>query len=316
MQLTPFLDLPVEEVARLVHAAGTRVAVFPINGTRRWFMIEHRDDAEAGFSSTYLHVIVQRHVDLYRQFFDCGIDTLLTPAFGPDLVERGETYMEMVAEGLTHLATHPVFLGFFEEYQVRVRFYGEYERFFRGTRHAHLLDTFREVMARTADNDRFRLLFGICAGDATESIATLAVRYYREHGLVPDRDTLVELYYGEQIAPVSLFIGFDKPCVFDMPIIATGNEDLYFTVSPSFYLTERHLRMILYDHLYSRRNEPDYGAMTCDDWDMMRDYYQVNRERTLGVGVRHEPSDFWYPLPQVELPTRFVAFLNGRDQVD
>ena len=257
MKLSTFLNLPTSEVARLVRDAGTRVAVFPINGTRRWFMIEHPVDAEGGFSSTYLQVIVQRHVDLYRQFFDCGIDTLLTPAFGPDLLERGEAYMEMVAEGLTHLATHPIFLQFFQEYQVRVKFYGDYAKFFRGTQHDHLLDVFQDVMARTAGNGRFRLLFGVCAGDATESLAALAVQYYLKHGLVPGRDQLIELYYGEQIDPVNLFIGFDKPCVFDMPLVATGNDDRYFTVSPSFYLTERHLRRILYDHLYSRRHVPD-----------------------------------------------------------
>jgi len=313
MKLSTFLDLPTSEVARLVRQAGTSVAVFPINGTRRWFMLEHPVEAEAGFSSTYLDVIVQRHVDLYRLFFDCGIDTLLTPAFGPDLAERGEAYMDVAAEGLTHLATHPVFVHFFRDYQVRVRFYGDYAAFFRGTRHAYLVEVFQDVMARTASNDRFRLLFGICAGDATDSVASLAVRYYLEHGAVPDRDGLIELYYGEPIAPINLFIGFDKPCVFDMPLLATGNEDLYFTVSPSFYLTERHLRRILYDHLYSRRNEPDYAVMTAQDWALMRDFYRANEEKTLGIGVRHEPGDFWYPLPQIELPPGLDSFTTHHD---
>lgn len=224
--------------------------------------------------------------------------------------------MAMVAEGLAHLASHPVFLGFFEEYQVRVRFYGDYDKFFRGTRYAGVLETFEKVTALTAGNDRFRLLFGVCAGDATESIAALAVQYYVDHGTVPDRKKLIELYYGEPIGGVNLFIGFDKPCVFDMPMVATGNEDLYFTVSPSFYLTERHLRKILYDHLYSRRSEPNYGAMTAADWGLMRDFYRANHEKTLGIGVRHEPSDFWYPLPQVELPAHLVDSLSARDHLE
>ena len=40
MELESFLQLPLEEAARLVRADGPKVAVFPINGTRRWFMLE------------------------------------------------------------------------------------------------------------------------------------------------------------------------------------------------------------------------------------------------------------------------------------
>ena len=40
LSLNEFLGLPTEEVARLVHAAGSKVCVFPINGTRRWYLLE------------------------------------------------------------------------------------------------------------------------------------------------------------------------------------------------------------------------------------------------------------------------------------
>ena len=33
-----FLRLPTDEVARVVRASGTKVCVFPFNGTRRWFL--------------------------------------------------------------------------------------------------------------------------------------------------------------------------------------------------------------------------------------------------------------------------------------
>ena len=41
-----FLKLPPEQVASLVNAAGQKVCVFPVNGTRRWFMLEHADKIE------------------------------------------------------------------------------------------------------------------------------------------------------------------------------------------------------------------------------------------------------------------------------
>ena len=154
---------------------------------------------------------------------------------------------------------------------------------------------------QTRSYDRYRLFFGVCAHDATETMARLAIQYHSQHGCVPDKRSLVEMYYGEYVEPVDLFVGFDKLCVFDMPLVATGNTDLYFTVSPSPYLSERQLRDILYDHLYSRRDgEPNYVAMGPDDWTWMKGFYTANLDRTLGVGMKQGRT--WYPLLQVELP--------------
>jgi tuberculosinol/isotuberculosinol synthase len=312
MDLETFRSLPTADVAQLVRDGGTKVCVFPINGTRRWFMMEHLLEQEEDFASAYLDVSGRGHIELYQLLFDHGLDTLLTPVFGPDLLRRGVDYMRVVVEGLSRLATHPDFLNFYEAYGVRVRFYGDYRKFFGSTAYAScLVDLFDEVTARTAMHDRHRLFFGVCAQDATETVAEQVVRYYAEHGHVPDKRTLIELYYGEYVEPVDLFIGFDKPSVFDMHLVATGNEDLYFTVSPSLYLNKRQLRDILYDHLYTRREQaPDYSAIGANDWAFIREFYQANRERTLGVGARQKNGGFWYPLPQVELPPGFVEPRN------
>lgn len=305
MKRQDFLALPTAEVASLVREAGPKLCVFPINGTRRWFMLEHAPGDQDPVA-LYLDVVWRRHVELYRLLFDHGIDTLLTPVFGPDLLDRGEEYIKMAAAGLSGPASHSIFGDFYDSYQVRVRFYGDYQKFFAPTPYRHLCTLFDQITEHTSAHSRFRLFFGVCAQDATETIAELAVRYHARHGRVPDKRTLIELYYGEYLPPVDLFIGFDKFSAFDMPLIATGNEDLYFTVSPSPYLDERQLRVILYDHLYARPGlEPDYLTMQPEEWDLMRAFYRLNRERTLGVGGRQEKGSFWYPLPQVELPEEF-----------
>ncbi len=307
MELETFQSLPVEEVARLVREAGPKACVFPTNGTRRWFMLEHSPAPMEDFVQAYLDVAGRRHIELYRLLFDHGLDMLLTPVFGLYHVERGEGYMQIAAEGLARLATHPDFLDFYKAYGVRVRFYGDYRRFFDPTPYAYISDLFDEATAQTLAHDRHRLFFGLFAHDATETVAELAVRYYVEHGRVPDKRALVEMYYGEYVEPVDLFIGFSKFRAFDMPLLTTGTEDLYFTVSPSPYLTERQLRGILYDHLYTRRGEQDYAAMDADDWAWMKGFYRANLERTLGVGTKHK--EVWYPLPQVKLPTGFTESL-------
>jgi len=316
MKLGTFRSLPTAEVARLVRAAGPKVCVFPINGTRRWFMLEHPSDPpREEFVAVYMDVTARRHIELYRLLFAHGLDTLLTPIFGPDLLERGEDYMRMAVEGLARLAADPVFLDFYRTASVRVRFYGDHRKFFGSTPFAYLTDLFDQATAQTQSYGPYRLFFGVCAHDPTETIGELAISYHKEHGRTPDKRTLVKMYYGEEVGPADLFIGFDKFCAFDMPLVATGNEDLYFTVSPSPYLTETQLREILYDHLYTRRGEErDYPPMGPEEWALARDFYQANQGKTLGVGGRLQEGGFWYPLPQVELPPDFAKLLfQARD---
>jgi len=294
-------ELSRAEVAELVRSIGPKTCAFPINGTRRWFLLEHPAARGEDYAEEYRHLTGKRHLELYRLLFDHGIHTLLTPIFGPDLLERGEKYSAMATEGLAFLARNPDFLRFYRDYRVRVRFYGDYRRFFASSPYAYLPELFDAVTEETENHNGCRLFFGVCADDATETIARLAVQYHAEYGRVPTKRTLIELYYGEYVDPVDLFIGFDKFCVFDMPLVTTGNEDLYFTVTPSPYLGEQQLRGILADHLYARRSEAqDYSAMDSEDWRYMTAFYRTNMGKTLGVGTRQ--GQIWYPSPQIELP--------------
>lgn len=305
MDLETFRGLPTEEVARLVRDAGPKVCAFPVNGSRRWFMLEHPPERVEILTSTYLDAMTWRQIELYQLLFDHGLDTLLSPLLGQDLMKRGEDYIHMAAEGLARLVTHPDFLDFYQAYEVRVRFYGGYRKFLGSTPYAYLCDLFDKAMAQTILHNRHRLFFGLFAHDATETVAEIAVRFYQEHGHPPHKCQIVEAYYGEHVEPVSIFIGFSKCRAYFMPLLTTGTEDLYFTVSPSPYLTERQLRDILYDHLYARRGGPDYTAMGPGDWGLMREFYWANLENTLGVGTKR--GGVWFPLPQVKLPAAFAG---------
>ncbi len=127
-----------------------------------------------------------------------------------------------------------------------------------------------------------------------ETVARLSVEHYLAQGAVPDKQTLIRKYYGEDLSPVSMFIGFDKFSAFDMPLLSTGEEDLYFSVSPSPYMTEQQLRTILYDHIYMRRvSEPDYTKLSLSDLDWLRNYYRNHKDHVLGVGKLK--FDLWLP---------------------
>ena len=305
MDAESFQSLPTTEIAQLVRATGAKVCVFPINGTRRWFALEFPEEAATDSGEAYMRIGGQRHIELYKLFFDHGIDTLLTPIFGPDLLKRGQEYRQLMVPALSWFAQNQDFMDWYDSYDVRVHVYGDAQRYLRNTPYAPALEAYDELARRTAHHRTFRLFFGVCAHDPAETIAEISVRFWQEHGHLPSKRELVEAYYGEYVEPVDLFIGFERPAAFDMPLVATGNEDLYFTVSPSLYLDARTLRAILYDHLYSRRVSETYTELSPQDWQALAEFYRMNRDHVLGLGRKHSSASFWYPLPQVTLPPQW-----------
>ncbi len=302
MNLKTFQNLPTGQIADLVRASGSRICVFPINGTRRWFLLEHAVQAQEDPIQVYMDVAGENHLQLYKLFFEHGVDTLLTPEFGVDLLLRGDEYIRKVgADGLARLASQEKFLEFYQRYDVRVHFYGEYRRFLAQTPYAYLIDLFEDVRAKTAQNRTHRLFIGVFGADATESVSEYSVSYYRIHGRVPSREELIEAYYGEPVDPVNLFIGFDKFSVFDYPLLSSGEEDLYFTVAPSPYMSQSQLRAILFDHLYTRRTaDLDYQALSRQERAWLKNFYHKNRETVLGTGMTR--AGVWVPSASIALP--------------
>ncbi|MEW5939015.1 MAG: hypothetical protein AB1750_05095, partial [Chloroflexota bacterium] len=228
------------------------------------------------------------HIELYKLFFDHGVDTLITPVIGPEILATRDSYMQKIgADGLARIATHPDFLSFYEQYGVRARFYGDYRKYLADTPYEHLSAIFDGLIETTKHNNRSRLFFGAFADNlgATQAVAELAVNYFKERNAVPAREKIVEMYYGEYVDKADIFIGFDRFAAFDYPLINWGAEDLYFTVSPSLYMTAKQLRAILYDHMYTRRaQEREYETFTRKEMDDIKRYYRSNVDNSLGIG--------------------------------
>lgn len=202
--------------------------------------------------------------------------------------------MEKIGIGLARLATHPDFVSFYHQHHIRVRFYGNYRAILSDTPYAYIIDLFDQITAQTQKNDRYRLFYGVFADDYIEHIAGLTVDHFKKTGKHPTKRELIEAYYGEYVEKANIFIGFEKFSVYDYPLLAWGEESLYFTAAPSFYMTENQIRNILYDYLYLRpAPDPDYFNMPTSDFETMRHFYEVNREVTFGVGEIR--GGIWYP---------------------
>lgn len=297
MDLENFINLSSEEIAKIVRAGESQACVFPFNGTRRWFLLEYGRENHADPAQAYIDLTSKRYIEMYEMLFDHGLDTVIAPVFGSEILTRGDEYMEQIGSGMALLAEHPYFLSFYERYDVRVHFYGDYRKSLAGTRYAYLTELFDEVSQKTADNKSYRLFYGVFGTDATETIAELSVQYHQNTGCIPTRQELIELYYGEYIEKANIFIGFEKFNVFDYPMLSWGEESLYFTVAPSLYMNERQLRNILYDYMYLRPiQDPNYFNMPTEDFEAMRRFYEVHRETTFGIGEMH--GGIWYPVAQ------------------
>jgi adenosine tuberculosinyltransferase len=288
ISLEAFQALPEEEAASLVKANGPIVCVFPINGTRRWYMLQPEPRPD------YMELATRRHIEVYQMLFQHGVDTLLAPMFGPDLVKRGPAYVKMAVEGLAQLANGTDFRQLYQEFSLRVHFYGDYRKVFAATPHAHICDLFEKVVLETRANTGGGIFFGVFANNAAETIAGLSIDLHSRTGAVPREAELVEMYYGEPIGPAGIFIGFDKFCAFDMPLVATENTDLYFTATPSLNLTKHQLRAILYDHIISRRAiESDYDSLAPEAKARLAGYYDANADTVFGLGTLRD--GIWYP---------------------
>ena len=293
-----FLNLSTEEITNIVRSGGSRVCVFPFNGTRRWFLLEHGRENHADPTQAYIDLTSKSYIKIYEMLFDYGLDTVIAPVFGGEILNRGNEYMEQIGVGMKLLAEHPYFLEFYEKYDVRVHFYGDYRKELSKTPYAYLADIFDDLTQKTAKNKRCRLFYGVFGSDATETIAELSVQYYQEKNRIPTRRELIELYYGEYIEKADIFVGFEKFNVFDYPMLGWGEESLYFTIAPSLYMNENLLRNILYDYIYLRPvQDPDYFTMPKDDFEAMRSFYEANREVAFGVGEMR--GGIWYSKSRV-----------------
>jgi tuberculosinol/isotuberculosinol synthase len=289
--LERFLQFDTDEVAEIVRTSGTKVCVFPFNGTRRWFLLEHSNELHSQ-PTAYVETTIQGYVRVYKMLFDHGLETVLAPVFGKEILTRGEKYMTMIGDSMKLLAQHPQFTSLYDDYRVRVRFYGDFRKEL-DLQHRHITEAFDQITEKTLRHDKHKLLYGVFATDAAHVVAELSIAYYQRHNRIPTRDELVKMYYGEELDKADLFIGFEKFAAFDYPLLQWGNESLYFTIAPSLYITQTLLRKILHDHIYQRPTvELDYDLLSEEERASLRNYYRRRRDDAYGVG--HMIDGIWY----------------------
>jgi hypothetical protein len=293
-KLSEWLSWPTEQVAQWIAARPRPIVMgWPFNGTRRWYLLHRRENPDA---EDYVTTLIRRQAEQHRLVFAHGVRTILAPSFGTELLQRGPTYTRHVLGGLLRLADDAVYQEMFAA-GVRIRFYGDYEEALDTAGFRPMLKVCESLTAATVSGDGPLLLIGLFADAPYPSIARLSVEFAEKQGRPPNRQELIESYYGIALPDLSLYLGFAQAALFDIPLLATGEEDLYATLTPSPNLTKNQLREILYDHLVTRRvSEVDYEALSDEAQAALAEYNERYAGATLGIGRLDPLTGIWNPL--------------------
>lgn len=297
--LAEWLNWPREDVARWISARQRPVVMgWPFNGTRRWYLLHRRDNPAA---PDYVTTTIRRQAEQHRLVFAHGVSVIIAPHFGYELLQRGETYTRTVLGGLLKLGEDPVNQEMFDA-GVRIRFYGDYEEVLDTPTYRPMLHACASLTTATASGDGPLLFIGLFADAPYPKVARLSIEFAEKYGRPPTRQDLIAAYYGLPVPDLGLYVGFSQPALFDVPLLTTGQEDLYATLTPSGDLTEKQLREMLYDHLVTRRLAADgYDSLPDEALAKLAEYNERYRGVTLGVGRIDPLTGLWNPiLPGLE----------------
>jgi hypothetical protein len=146
-----------------------------------------------------------------------------------------------------------------------------------------------KLVQETESNVGHRIFYGICGDTPVPAIS----RAVLELGRPISHEEAIRAFYGEDLM-ADLFIGFDQPTAFDMPLIDQHGVDLYFTIAPSLYMDEELLHLILADWRRARQENVSYDELCDQHWDYMDRFYALNRHGVTGLGQRRD--GIWYPV--------------------
>jgi adenosine tuberculosinyltransferase len=282
------------EVAEWVRSRPEPLVVgWPSNGTRRWYMAHRRETPDAG---DYLSTIIRRQAEFHGMVLEHGVGVLLSPSFGAVNLERGAEYTRYALGGLLQIASDASYRKLFDG-GVRLRFYGDYESVLDTPEYRPMLEACHGLMDATAAGAGPLVLIGLFVDSAHDRVARLGVEFARRNGRPPDRREQIEAYYGVPVPDLSLYVGYEQPQLFDVPLISTGLEDLYVTLNPTLDVTRRQLREILYDHLVARRTPPvNYESLPPEARESLIEYNERRRGMTLGLGDVDPTTGIWRPV--------------------
>jgi hypothetical protein len=275
--LDAFLAAPAEQIA----AIAPETAIYAVGGTRRRAAMDGVPlDTNAYPTSTLAHLC-----ETAALFFRLGVKNIILPSLGPRQYAEQGSYGKHLLGWISEHLLGPTMLARYRQHGWRVRAL---------VPAAQSIPTFQEMAARAAREtaeDGPTLLFYFVA-ESTEPWREILAG--AAQGPIRTQQEAIQAFYGIDIAPASLLIGFGKPMLGNSlvpPLLVGGDLHCYWTQSAGFSLTEPMLRRILYDAAYSRTT---WAADRSERYSAVaRQHALWESDAIIGVGTR--VGGFWYP---------------------
>jgi hypothetical protein len=226
-------------------------------------------------------------------FFDHGLNTLFFPLFGTSLLDRCESYRQVVMPGLIRLLfQNEKWLCFYRENGIRVKIYGNTEIINREFPGMGLADIVRQTEIQTSSNGKHTLFYGFFSSVIPGmNLIREAHRLMETHNRELTQAEWAQLYYGEPVPPADFFI--TSTCIGYLgalpPWVYGKNTQMYTLPVPGIFgLNERTYREILYDLLFLKPADSTHLLDDSDakDIESLKNFYRENQYRVIGVGKK------------------------------
>ena len=299
-----FLEMSPGAIADFVTRVGRpKLGVFVPDGSRRLVMslTETQADTDA-FRRLCATLPAYYLLKSLKVLFDHGLPKLMVPILSRSVLGRGSDYrLHTVMEGLRLLFSSEEWLAFYDQYDIRVRVYGETELLAQ-SECSEALTWIESASQRTSSHNARRLFFAI--GESPRlgaGIAEAGIALFRELGRSPTEQELIEAYYGEDLPTADFYIMSSKLSGMGaLPrFLVDGDTEAYFLpCAGAMGLHADTYRVILYDLLFERTGlrNPGKHALSSEDRYALRSYYDEVIGKVIGLGRRI--GNVW--VPEVE----------------
>lgn len=274
MELEHMIALSQEEF----RPYAPKTVVWAPGGTRR-----HAALAGLSVDKSYFDWARTLQYEKVKLFFDLGVQTFFSLVLGPPQIQEVGLYQKHVYDGLAQVYDAQS-MEFYRRIGAQVRFYGQQHLPFN-------TEKFAEVERLTAGNGPRVIWWTMviqrpeeALWDATQAAMAAGARTFED---------AVRAYYGADVDPVDVFIGFGKPQLgYLMPPLLGERASLYWTTFPSYQIEEEDLRTIFWDHRFGRTTWHSDKTNRYEGIGQsgLRERYQ--RRGIIGVGERI--GTFWH----------------------
>lgn len=309
--LEEFLKMDDEKVRELVSSSPNgQVGMLVPDGNRKAGLISWDcDPSKKDFDKELFKRMHSHFLDVLKIFFRSGVQILFVPLMAVNNFDRGKDYMEAaMSDGLVHFFKDPSWLSFYEDFGIRVIFYGDRELVRKKGFH-ELVRWTDELEERTMENTSAILYLGLACDRSWEELRLISIGMglCEKLGRLPVRAEIINEYYKMDVPDLGFFIRPTEVRDSDMlPVLLSRNKtQMYFPISPVGFLNKDIVRSILYDTIVHRVKSGGKKMYSKDqiletDINKVKEYYRLNKGSVIGMGIREGP--FWLPYNVLRLP--------------